>query len=210
VNVRILAATNRQLKNEVAEGRFRADLFHRLSVYPIHIPPLRERGDDITLLAGYFCESVRRRLGFQQLALEPKAIQRLNQYHWPGNVRELDHVISRAALMAKGDSRSAIVKIQVMHLESLTRSAEYPAHNQSPSTAIPQQVVLNTEELSSHNLKQATEQFQRQLIVSTLEQHNGNWAAAGRSLEMDRANLSRMAKRLGIVINRRIDVDLNE
>jgi len=217
VNVRILAATNRQLKNEVAEGRFRADLFHRLSVYPIHIPPLRERADDIALLAGYFCESLRRRLGFQQLALEPKAIQRLNQYHWPGNVRELDHVISRAALMAKGGSRSAIVKIQVMHLESLTRSAEYSTHNHTPSAAIPQpavlntgELVLNTEELGSRNLKQATEQFQRQLIVATLERHNGNWAAAGRSLETDRANLSRMAKRLGIVISRRIDVDLNE
>ena len=210
VNVRILAATNRQLKNEVAEGRFRADLFHRLSVYPIHIPPLRERGDDVTLLAGHFCESVRRKLGFQQLALEPKAIQRLNQYHWPGNVRELDHVISRAALMAKGSAHSAIVKIQVIHLESLTHSSEHAAFKPTTSSALPLQPASNLAELSQRNLKQATEQFQRQLIVDSLEQHKGNWAAAARSLQMDRANLNRMAKRLGIVVNRRIEVDLGE
>jgi len=92
----------------------------------------------------------------------------------------------------------------------LTHSADYSAQNRSLASALPLDPVLPVREHASRNLKQVTEEFQRQVIVETLAQHNGNWAAAGRSLEMDRANLSRMAKRLGIVINRRVDVDLNE
>ena len=100
VNVRIIAATNRNLKERVQEGSFRADLYHRLSVYPVPIPPLRERGNDVLLLAGFFLELNRARLGLRSLRLSVAAEDALHRYAWPGNVRELEHVVSRAALKA--------------------------------------------------------------------------------------------------------------
>jgi hypothetical protein len=100
VDVRFIAATNRDLRAAVRDGRFRADLYHRLSVYPLPIPPLRERRDDILPLAGRFLEINRARLGLRGLRLDPPAEQALLAYDWPGNVRELEHVIGRAALRA--------------------------------------------------------------------------------------------------------------
>jgi len=164
------------------------------------VPPLRERGGDITLLAGYFCELVRRKLGLQQITLDIKALQCLMSYDWPGNVRELDHVISRASLSAKSHSSSAIVKIKEKHLEYLT--------NTHPSTiSDPINDVLSSTAPVVASLKQATEQFQRKVIISALEKERGNWAAAARHLQLDRANLNRMAKRLGISLNKVIDVN---
>src|SRR5690606_16554477 len=96
-DVRIIAATNRQLKENTLAGSFRADLYHRLSVYPVHIPPLRERDRDVLILAGHFLEFNRARLGVRGLRLSYGAEEALLAYPWPGNVRELEHVISRAA-----------------------------------------------------------------------------------------------------------------
>ena len=101
VDVRLLAATNRDLAAEVRDGRFRADLYHRLNVYPLRVPPLRERRDDIALLAGYFCDLARRRLGRRPGA--PERRRRSTPcvaYDWPGNVRELENVLSRVTLRA--------------------------------------------------------------------------------------------------------------
>ena len=106
VNVRILAATNRDLKQAVVEGQFRADLYHRLSVFPIHAPALRERPGDIPLLAGYFCERCRLGLGLEQLRIQPQALQLLERHDWPGNVRELEHAIHRAAVLARAEQGS--------------------------------------------------------------------------------------------------------
>ncbi|GAL30625.1 functional role page for anaerobic nitric oxide reductase transcription regulator NorR [Vibrio variabilis] len=102
--MRVLAATNRDLKAEVDNGKFRADLYHRLSVYPISVPPLKERHGDIELLTGFFLEQARRKLGISQIKMSPNAVTHLNRYSWPGNVRELEHVINRAALKAKARS----------------------------------------------------------------------------------------------------------
>ena len=100
VDVRVIAATNRDLAEEVAAERFRADLYHRLNVYPISAPALRERKGDIELLAGFFVEKLKRKLGLQQLKLANKVLDYLLVYQWPGNVRELEHMLSRAALKA--------------------------------------------------------------------------------------------------------------
>src|SRR5690606_7571444 len=115
VNVRVIAATNRNLRDHVRDGAFRADLYHRLSVYPVHIPPLRERDNDVLLLAGRFLELNRARLGLRSLRLAPEAEAALRQYRWPGNVRELEHAISRAALkiMSRGVDRNDIVTLPV-------------------------------------------------------------------------------------------------
>ncbi|WOD08969.1 sigma 54-interacting transcriptional regulator [Marinomonas sp. GJ51-6] len=119
IDVRIIAATNRHLETEVSEQRFRADLFHRLSVFPIQVPALRHRQGDIPLLAGFFAERFRRKLGLQQLTLSSSAIGLLETYHWLRNVRELEHVISRAALFAKADIPSGITVISKNHLKGL-------------------------------------------------------------------------------------------
>ncbi len=104
--MRILAATNRDLKQAVVEGQFRADLYHRLSVFPIHAPALRERPGDIPLLAGYFCERCRLSLGLERLRIQPQALQLLERHDWPGNVRELEHAIHRAAVLARAEQGS--------------------------------------------------------------------------------------------------------
>ena len=103
VDVRVLAATNRDLREEVLAGRFRADLFHRLSVFPLSVPPLRERGDDVILLAGYFCEQCRLRQGLSRVVLSAGARNLLQHYSFPGNVRELENTIIRLMLMAESD-----------------------------------------------------------------------------------------------------------
>ena len=101
VDVRVIAATNRNLEQEVEAGRFREDLFYRLSVYPIDAAPLRERTDDVGLLAAHFLEQACRRLGVPPLKLKQRHVEALQGYHWPGNIRELQNVVERAVIGAK-------------------------------------------------------------------------------------------------------------
>jgi transcriptional regulator with GAF, ATPase, and Fis domain len=101
VNVRVVAATNRDLARAVTEGRFREDLFYRLSVFPISLPPLRERGDDVVFLAEEFARQFATRAGRRLAPLGPEARARLREYPWPGNVRELQNVIERAVITAR-------------------------------------------------------------------------------------------------------------
>lgn len=102
VNVRLVAATNRDLRTEAEAGRFRQDLFYRLSVFPVEIPALRKRKEDIPLLVEHFLEGSSRKVGRPKLPLTLAAVQRLQQYDWPGNVRELQHVIERAVITSAG------------------------------------------------------------------------------------------------------------
>ncbi|MFT6586303.1 MAG: anaerobic nitric oxide reductase transcription regulator [Cognaticolwellia sp.] len=198
VNVRIIAATNRDLKREAQNGRFRADLYHRLSVYPIKVPNLKERVGDVQILSGYFVEKTKRKLGVVQLKITNEAIRHLEQYNWPGNVRELEHVISRSALKARARQKDkAIISIEKQDCGTLI--------NDQPSI-LPTNITKinkNTESASvqTHiNLRDETEQFQRQLIKQVLTQENGNWAETSRRLSVDRANLNRIAKRLNIKV----------
>ena len=102
VNVRIIAATNRDLDQAVRAGKFRADLYHRLNVFPIKVPPLRERRDDIPLLVWSFVEAIGRRMGKRIKNIPRRDMEQLRQYDWPGNVRELSNVIERAMILATG------------------------------------------------------------------------------------------------------------
>ena len=104
VNVRIIAATNRDLEQAMRDGKFRVDLYHRLNVFPIHVPPLRERRDDIPLLAWAFVEVLGRRMGKTIKSIPRKTIEQLQRYSWPGNVRELSNVIERAMILTTGDT----------------------------------------------------------------------------------------------------------
>uniref|UniRef100_UPI003D0A4824 nitric oxide reductase transcriptional regulator NorR n=1 Tax=Vibrio sp. TaxID=678 RepID=UPI003D0A4824 len=194
IDVRILAATNRDLKSEVEHGRFRSDLYHRLSVYPIKVPPLREREGDIPLLAGYFLEQARRKLGIRQLKFAPEAQLAVNQYGWPGNVRELEHVINRAALKARArQAERKLTTVSVEDIGSLDQPAPGPGHALAALSVTPQ---------LEQGLRAATEDFQKQLIISALTQAEFNWAQAARELKLDRANLTRLAKRLGINVTK--------
>ncbi|MAB42491.1 MAG: nitric oxide reductase transcription regulator, partial [Pseudomonadales bacterium] len=192
VDVRIIAATNRDLQQEVARGLFRADLYHRLSVYPIRVPSLRERGRDVLLLAGHFLEQNRRRLGLRGLRLEPAARELLVQYSWPGNVRELEHLIGRAALKAgaSDEARRRVISIG----PGLLDLGQQPVTSDTPILGAS---TLDARTPVSLNLRAATEAFQAQLIEQTLLRHGGNRAAAARELGLDRANFSRLLKRLG-------------
>lgn len=192
VDVRLIAATNRDIKQEVAEGRFRADLFHRLNVYPLRIPPLRERSADIPLLAGHFCDRTRRRLGLGPVRLEAQALQALSGYSWPGNVRELENVLSRATLKAAaGVPRGEPVVIGRSHLGPDFSAPTRPA-------AAASRAGKDTAAPAAGNLKEATRKFQRSLIERALAANGGNWSAAARSLGMHRSNLHHLAVRLGL------------
>src|SRR5690606_5145146 len=103
VDVRIIAATNRNLEQEVKSGRFRSDLYYRLNVFPITLPPLRERSEDITPLANFFLERYSKNSGRKIISIAPKCMQELKRYAWPGNVRELEHLIERSILLAQGN-----------------------------------------------------------------------------------------------------------
>ncbi len=189
VDVRVIVATNRDLQQGVKDGVFRADLYHRLSVYPIHIPPLRERGNDALLLAGRFLELNRVRLGIRSLRLSPQAESCILRYQWPGNVRELEHVISRAAIKAlsRGARASDIVTLVPALLDLDTRLPDAPA----PQALMPVDAPLPS-------LNEAVAQRQRELIGQTLQRSGANWALAARSLGLDPSNLHKLARRLGL------------
>jgi len=192
VDVRLIAATNRDLAEEVRKGRFRADLYHRLSVYPLRVPPLRERGRDVLLLSGAFLDENRSRLGLRNLRLAAEAQAALLAYDWPGNVRELEHLISRSALKAlsRQAKRPAILTLTVADLGLEERHAAQPARaHDDPAAAA---------RVSAQPLKQAVEGYQRSLIAAALRRHGDNWSAAARELGVDRANLARLAARLGL------------
>lgn len=189
VDVRLIAATNRDLAEEVRAGRYRADFYHRLSVYPLPVPALRERGRDVLLLAGYFLEQNRSRMGLNSLRLSPEAQAALLAYNWPGNVRELEHLIGRSALKALGQhqDRPRILTLDGSDLDLPGVTSLAPATTVTPSAT-----------QTGGDLRQAVDHYQRQLIGQCLERHQGNWASAARELGLDRANLARLARRLGL------------
>jgi anaerobic nitric oxide reductase transcription regulator len=182
-------------------GRFRADLFHRLAVYPIHVPPLRDRRDDIPLLAAHFLDDCRQRLGLGPLRLSDSALERLTIADWPGNVRELENVISRGVLRATHGAadRSRMVLIEPQHLDL--------QDVRQVGTASPLRKTGKTLE-PAVSLAERLDAFRRRTIVETVERHDGNWAAAARELGLHRSNLHQLATRLGLR-SRRNEATLN-
>jgi PAS domain S-box-containing protein len=184
-DVRIIAATNRDLQNEVASGRFREDLFYRLNVFPIRVPPLRERGDDVTLLAGEFAQRFARELGRSIEPLDAVAQTRLRSYAWPGNIRELQNVIERAVITARSgrlDLDRALPELARLDARSL-RAA--PAH---------------AERGPVHTARQMRE-LERANILSALDA--SQWRVSGAhgaaaKLGMKPSTLSSRMKALGI------------
>src|SRR5690606_20305737 len=201
-DVRIIAATNRQLKENTLAGSFRADLYHRLSVYPVHIPPLRERDRDVLILAGHFLEFNRARLGVRGLRLSYGAEEALLAYPWPGNVRELEHVISRAALkmLSRGSSRDQILTIPAELLD-LDLPLNALAHTHAAATGAQQAAqveALAAMQSGAAPLRTALEDYERTMIRNALQSTSENWAQAARLLDIDPSNLHKRAKKLGL------------
>ena len=189
VDVRIIAATNRNLAEEVAEGRFREDLYHRLSVFPLNVPPLRERIDDIAHLSGFILNNLKGKIGASNVRVSKAAMQKLCSYDWPGNVRELQHVLMRAALRAAASSKGKVGIIEPQHLGlAMELSAEEKSVNDSTAK-------VSLEGRSYHDIMA---DFQRQVITKAMDENDQVWAKAARQLKLDRGNLYRQAKRLGL------------
>ena len=180
VDVRLITATNRNLVQEVREGKFREDLFYRLNVFPIHIPPLRERPGDVPELVGHFTALLTERIGRPLARVTPEAMDALVRHPWPGNVRELANIVERLVILA---TRPTIDAEDV--------AAALPTHagraTQLPSPAA--RDVALVEEL---------DRYEKTLITRALSTADGNVAEAARRLSTDRANLYRRMKRLGI------------
>lgn len=158
VDVRIITATNRDLEQEILKGTFREDLYYRLNVFPIHIPPLRDRKSDIMLLCDHFIEKYNKKNMRKIKRITSSAIDLLMMYHWPGNVRELENCIERAVLLSKDDV------IHAYHLPPSLQSAE-SSNTQFSST-----------------LKHAVEDLEQELISDALKHARGNRAKAARAL----------------------------
>jgi two-component system response regulator AtoC len=164
VNVRIVAATHRDLQAEIKSGRFREDLFYRLNVLPIHVPPLRERREDIALLVEHFMARNNARLGTQVRGLDNEARRLLFEYTWPGNVRELENTIERAMVLAEGD------QIVASDLPERVRESQDPV-----------QMQLQSGELS---VKKTTRVIEEVLIRRALQKTKGNRTRAAELLEI--------------------------
>ena len=183
VDVRIVAATNKHLEEEIRSGSFREDLFYRLNVVPFKVPPLRERRDDVPLLTGYFLDSFCRREGRELKLIVPEAMEALKRYDWPGNVRELKNIVERLVIMTPGGT------VTINHLPDylvIEAGGREPAGGRLDS-------VL---ELSS--LREAREEFEREFIIQKLEENDWNVTRTAEAIELERSNLHRKIKSYGI------------
>lgn len=195
VDVRVLAATNRNLEAEVAAGRFRADLYHRLDVGRVEVPALRDHAEDIPELAGHFADRARQRLGTGHIRISGDAQAALMRGAWPGNVRELENQIYRAVLRASARAGGGELVVVTSADIGEVGNGEGGAFSTSSSATVPD----STSDLPSGlSLREAVDEFQRRRIRQALQDHRGNWAAAARELGMHRSNLFHMAKRLGM------------
>jgi len=187
VDARVLAATNKDLQTEIRGGRFREDLYFRLNVIPIFVPALRDRQEDIPLLADHFMVGLAREYGRRVKKFEPSAVSVLQRYSWPGNVRELRNVIERLMIMVVGDSIAVGDLSFLEHNIAARPDAEAPA----PSGRV--------------TLYEARDRFERDLILRTLAEQQGNMSRTADVLGVERSNLYRKMKAFGIAPSRRIE-----
>jgi Nif-specific regulatory protein len=175
VDIRIIAATNKDLYQEVHEGKFREDLYYRLNVVHLHIPPLRERRDDILVLAQHFLDKYKPVMGIPKLGFNEKTLEVLQNYHWPGNVRELENAVERAVVMGNGE------EIDVEDLPFGTVASADPAG-----------------ELLGRSLKEALDSFKSTFLQRNLDHHGGSVKETARTLGIQRTYLSRLISKYGL------------
>ena len=174
VDVRVLAATNKDLESEIGDGRFREDLLHRLNVIPIQVPPLRERKEDIPALVAHFAEQLAAGAGVPGRKFADDAVRRLQLRNWPGNIRELRNAVERALILASGKTVTAT---DIEHL--LPRGA-------APGAT------------SAHSFETFKQEAERSFLVEQLKQHDWNVSETARALKMPRSNLYKKIERYGL------------
>jgi two-component system, NtrC family, response regulator AtoC len=203
-DVRLIAATHRDLKAWSDEGRFRPDLYYRLSVFTVHLPSLRERGDDLPLLVRYYLRRFSRELGRDVSEVAPEALERLRNYSWPGNVRELQSVLKRALLQARGTT------LLPAFLPAL------PGDPSEPATAPPSAAEDSNLEAFIHLCLASGEgdlyadthrRVDRLLLTRVLEETGGNQLQAARRLGIARETLRRRLRELGMQVSHRLEVE---
>ena len=177
VDVRVIAATNKDLEEEIAKGNFREDFFYRLNVIPFYVPPLRDRKEDIPLLVREFLQEFGRQYGRPRIEMSDEAIAVLKQYHWPGNVRELRNVIERVMIL-----NPQTIRIERKHLPMLVFRGS----------------GRKGEEFST--LHQAREAYERDYILKKIDECHGNVSRAAEALGLERSHLYRKMKSLGISV----------
>jgi DNA-binding NtrC family response regulator len=177
VNTRVIVATHRELESLVRKGAFREDLYHRIYVFPIVIPPLRERRDDIPLLAEHFARQVAEQNGWKTRGFQTEALQELGRYAWPGNVRELRNIVERLLLVAPGEVDAASVR-QVL----TSRTVSGPTDAGSLGGSLADRVAA----------------FEREAVLSALAAHGHRVAETARALGLERSHLYKKCQQLGI------------
>jgi transcriptional regulator with GAF, ATPase, and Fis domain len=182
VDVRLITATNRDLEKAVVSGAFRQDLYYRINVFPLTMPPLRDRRDDIALLAHHFLLKHRDKVGKRVEGFSAGAMDKLLAYHWPGNVRELENKVHHALVLAQGDR---------IRPEEVQLDVSLPLSTPSIDVTRPFRDVK----------KDVVEGFERDYTRELLKRHHGNLAAAARQAGMDRKNLWMLVKKYGIDVD---------
>ena len=183
IDVRILAATNLDLKKAVQEGKFREDLYYRINVVPILVPPLRERKEDIPALANFFFDKYKRELHSKVQGISPEAVEAFEEYHWPGNVRELENLMERLLTLVNHPS----IRPEDLQLSSRGEGREAPPSS-SPLTPVGDNVKL----------EEATASFEKEIILGALEKSNWIASQAARRLGTTRRILKYRMDQLGI------------
>jgi DNA-binding NtrC family response regulator len=179
VDVRVIVATHRNLEELAAEGKFRQDLFHRVYVFPLVLPPLRERREDIPVLIEHFAKMVCAQNDWKPMAFLPEGIEALTSYSWPGNVRELRNVVERVMLLAiEGNVDRVAVEMALPRLKS-TPASEPIA-------------------VGSGVLADRVDSFERQTILAELKRHSFNMTATAKELGLERSHLYKKCQQLGI------------
>jgi Nif-specific regulatory protein len=168
VDVRVISATNKDITQQVTKGKFREDLFYRLNVVQLHMPALRERKEDIPLLARYFMDIFEKERGLPRLTISEDAMEKILEYDWPGNVRELGNALERAAVMGN-------------HHEILPKDLPIS----EPKTSYPDMEVGLT-------LKEAVDNFKKEFIAINLKHTGGNRSKAAKNMDIQRTYLSRL------------------
>ncbi len=194
IDVRVLAATNVDLKTKIADGSFRSDLFYRLNVIAIKIPPLRERDDDIALLAQHALQKLALRMGRPQKTLSSRALHALREYQWPGNVRELEHALEHAFVLARSDeiSEQDLPFVASSHVSMIPPSS-------GPTSGTTASFDAANEGLNELPYAEAKRRamlaFDESYVKSTLERADGNVSSAARLAGLDRSNFRRLVKK---------------
>ena len=183
IDARVIAATNKDLEEEIARGNFREDLFYRLNVIPFFTPPLRDRKEDIPLLSREFLSEFGQQYGRPHVEIADSALAALHKYHWPGNVRELRNVMERVLIL-----NPKVRRIEAKHLPLLVQRSDSATRAGAPA-AVPTE---------STTLQHAREAYERDYILKELDRSNGNVSRAAESLGLERSHLYRKMKALGI------------